>query len=273
MDTHPHLDDLQEMARQAGRILADGYEQQHTIAFKGKIDLVTEIDQRSEDLLLAEISRRYPGHRVLAEESGGTDGGGQQWYIDPLDGTVNYAHGVPFFCVSIGYAVDGQLTLGVVYEPLRDEMFVAERGKGAWLNGRQLAVAAATELEQALLVTGFPYSVHTSANNNLSQFAGMVTRSRGVRRLGSAALDLCYVAAGRLDGYWEISLKPWDLAAGALIAEEAGAKVTTLHGAANILVEPYSILAANPLMHARMLAELQRIASETAVGYSLTRPS
>ncbi|HSL39002.1 MAG TPA: inositol monophosphatase family protein [Desulforhopalus sp.] len=273
MDTHPHLDDLQEMARQAGRILADGYEQQHTIAFKGKIDLVTEIDRRSEDLLLAEISRRYPGHRVLAEESGGADGGGQQWYIDPLDGTVNYAHGVPFFCVSIGYAVDGQLALGVVYEPLRDEMFVAERGKGAWLNGRRLAAAAAAELNQALLVTGFPYSVHTSANNNLPQFAGMVTRSRGVRRLGSAALDLCYVAAGRLDGYWEISLKPWDLAAGALIAEEAGAKVTTLDGAANILVEPYSILAANPLMHARMLAELQRISSETAVGHSLTRPS
>jgi len=261
MDKHPHLDDLQEMARLAGRILADGYEQQHTIAFKGETDLVTEIDRRSEDFLLAEISRRYPGHRVLAEESGGGDGGTHQWYIDPLDGTVNYAHGVPFFSVSIGYALAGQLTLGVVYDPLRDEMYAAGRGQGAWLNGRRLAVAAAAELNQALLVTGFPYNLRTSKRNNLREFAGMITLSRGVRRLGSAALDLCYIAAGRLDGYWEISLKPWDLAAGALIAAEAGARVTSLVGGENLLTEPYSVLAANPALHTRMLAELSRISA------------
>jgi myo-inositol-1(or 4)-monophosphatase len=261
METLPEIGDLEAMARLAGNVLAAGYEQEHRIDFKGEIDLVTEVDRRSEELLLAEINRRFPGHQVLAEESGGTDGGAQQWYIDPLDGTVNYAHGLPFFCVSIAYAVEGVPSLAAVYEPLRDEMFLAVRGEGAWLNGRALGGAKAAGMNDALLVTGFPYDIRTSRRNNLREFAGMATRCRGLRRLGSAALDLCYVAAGRLDGYWELSLKPWDLAAGALIAAEAGARVTSLLGDERILVEPYSVVAANPHLHRQLLEELAEIAA------------
>ncbi len=258
MEKIPVLADVEAMARQAGTILAAGYEQQHQIDFKGEIDLVTEIDRRSEEFLVAEVFRLFPDHQVLAEEGGGSDGGARQWYIDPLDGTVNYAHGVPLFCVSIAYASHGVVQLAAVYEPLRDEMFLAERGCGSWLNGRRLAVATASELRNALLVTGFSYDIRSNRRNNLAEFAALATSCRGMRRLGSAALDLCYLAAGRLDGYWELSLKPWDLAAGALIALEAGARVTTLNGSDSLLVEPYSIVAANPALHRQLLAALSR---------------
>jgi myo-inositol-1(or 4)-monophosphatase len=195
---------------------------------------------------------------VLAEERGGIDGGGQQWYIDPLDGTVNYAHGVPFFCVSIAYAVDTVLTLAAVFDPMRDELFTAERTKGAWLNDRPLRVSPETELSRSLLVTGFPYDIWNTADNNLDHFSRFSRISQGVRRLGSAALDLCYVAAGRFAGYWELSLKPWDVAAGALIAMEAGARVTSVQGADEFLAPPYSVLAAPPVIHGKMLATLQK---------------
>lgn len=253
MASTPTLTDLERLARQAGEILAAGYEQEHRIDYKGEIDLVTEIDHRSEEFLVGELRRRFPGHQILAEEGGGLDGGRDQWYIDPLDGTVNYAHGVPFFCVSIAYAALGRLTLAAVFDPLRDEMFLSELGKGARLNGRTLTAGRQTELSRALLVTGFPYEVRRKKDNNLDHFARFTKLAQGVRRLGSAALDLCYVAAGRFEGYWELSLQPWDLAAGALIAREAGATVTSVQGDPDLLRPPYSVLAAAPGIHGELL--------------------
>lgn len=257
MESQPSLTDLQDLARQAGAILKAGYEKEHQLAYKGEIDLVTEIDRRSEDFLISELQRRFPGHQILAEESGGTDGGRYQWYIDPLDGTVNYAHGVPFFCVSIAYAECGELTLAAVYDPMRDELFSAERGKGACLNNRPLKARSGSELARSLLVTGFPYDIRSTAQHNLDHFSKFARISQGVRRLGSAALDLCYVAAGRFDGYWELSLKPWDLAAGVLIALEAGATVTAIDGGKELLLPPYSVLAAAPMLHDKMLGLLR----------------
>lgn len=254
----PTLHDLEILARQAGVILRAGYGQRHTIDSKSHaIDLVTETDRQAEAFLLDAIQRHWPGDSILAEESGTHDGDGGQWIVDPLDGTVNFAHGVPIFSVSIAYAEHGTVRLGVVYDPMRDECFAAERGRGAFLNGHPLRVSATENLAQALLVTGFPYDVWHNPDNNLDNFARFAVRSHGVRRLGSAALDLCYVAAGRFDGYWEIRLKPWDVAAGGLIAAEAGAKVTNLQGGDDYLSPPQSILAANAALHAQMLAVLQ----------------
>ncbi len=257
--THPTLLDLESLARAAGKILRDGYEEDHDVQFKGVIDLVTEIDHRSEKFLLGEIARRWPESRFIAEESGESGrGGALTWYVDPLDGTVNYAHGVPLFCVSIACAWDGQARLGAVYEPMRDEMFAAERGRGARLNGRVLQASKATELGKSLLVTGFPYNAWTAVPNNLEYYGRFARMTQGVRRLGSAALDLCYVAAGRLDGFWELELSAWDVAAGGLVAEEAGARVTDLKGEANYLQPPHSILAAAPGVYDQMLEVLNR---------------
>lgn len=256
MTARPSLSDLERLARGAGEIIAAGYERELRVDFKGEIDLVTEIDHRSEAFLIEEISRRYPGHRILAEEGGGEDGGREQWYLDPLDGTVNYAHGVPFFCVSIAYAEGGRLSLAAVFDPMRDEIFLAESAKGAWLNGREIRPVWQKEISRSLLVTGFPYDVRKKKENNLDHFVRMTLLAQGVRRLGSAALDLCYVAAGRFDGYWELSLQPWDLAAGALIAREAGATVTSVTGAADLFHPPYSVLAAAPGIHGELLAIL-----------------
>ena len=180
------------------------------------------------------------------------------WYIDPLDGTVNYAHNIPIFCVSIAYAFRGTLTLGAVYDPMREEMFLAERGKGAHLNGRLLRVSSAVELQKSLLVTGFPYNAWNTPQDNFDNFVKFGKLSRGVRRLGSAALDLSYVAAGRFDGFWEMALNPWDVAAGGLMVEEAGGRVTSVSGETDYISSPQSILACTPGIHARMLEELIR---------------
>jgi myo-inositol-1(or 4)-monophosphatase len=253
----PTLSELERLARQAGEILRQGYEQEHQVDYKGDIDLVTEIDHQSEELLLAEIQRLFPGHQIVSEEIGLVPGRiGDQWFVDPLDGTINYAHGIPFFTVSIAYAHQGVVTLGVVYEPMRDELFTAERGRGASLNGRSLRVSQVTELSRSLLVTGFPYDTWSNPRNNLDYFGRFAKLTQGVRRLGSAALDLCYVAAGRLDGYWELSIKPWDVAAGGLIASEAGATVTNMAGQADYITPPCSLLAAPPSLHAKMKAVL-----------------
>jgi myo-inositol-1(or 4)-monophosphatase len=254
----PTLTDLERLARLAGQILHDGYEKDHQVDYKGIIDLVTEVDHQSEAFIIGEIQRQFPGHAILAEESGSLDGFGEHlWLVDPLDGTVNYAHGVPFFCVSIAYAHKGQVTLGAVYDPMRDEMFSAERGQGARMNGRLLNVSQTGELVRSLLVTGFPYDTWTAERNNFDYFAKLGKLTQGVRRLGSAALDLCYVAAGRLDGFWELSLKPWDVAAGGLVAEEAGAKVTTVYDESDYIRPPQSVLAANPGLHPKLLVELR----------------
>ena len=250
----PALSDLERLARHAGELLRLGYGQEHQVDYKDVIDLVTEVDHQSEAYLLGEIQRLFPGHRIVSEEIGLVPGrAGDQWYVDPLDGTVNYAHGIPFFTVSIAYARDGVVTLGVIYDPMRDELFTAERGLGAWCNGRRLQASPVTDLQRSLLVTGFPYDTWSTRQNNLEFFGRFAMLTQGVRRLGSAALDLCYVAAGRFEGYWELSLKPWDLAAGALIALEAGAVVTNLDGQSEILIPPCSLLAAAPGLHAKML--------------------
>ena len=254
----PALNDLENLARAAGKILRASFGQRLRIDHKGVIELVTEADHRSEAYLLGEIQHRFPGHKIIAEESGELAGiDGQVWYIDPLDGTINYAHGVPIFSVSIAYAEAGKTRLGVVYDPLRDECFSAEDGQGAWLNGQPLRVSAAQSLDQALLVTGFPYDIRTNPANNLDHYARFALGSQGVRRLGSAALDLAYVAAGRFDGFWEIRLNAWDVAAGGLIAEQSGARVTNLAGGADTITPPQSVLAANPHLHGQMLALLQ----------------
>jgi len=254
----PTIADLEEMARAAGELLRQGYGERHEVDRKGVIDLVTEVDRQSEQLLLEALGKRFPGHRVVAEETGGLPGADEKlWYIDPLDGTVNYAHNLPIFSVSIAYAEGGQTELGVVYDPMREEMFTAQRGEGAFLNRRRLRVSSTAELANSLLVTGFPYDIWNNPDNNLDNFAHFAVRTQGVRRLGSAALDLAYVAAGRLDGFWEIRLSPWDVAAGALIVQEAGGLVTNIEGGEDYLSAPQSILAANPRLHARILEELQ----------------
>jgi len=264
--TTPTLAELKRLARQAGQILRAGYQEEHQVAYKSVIDPVTEVDRRSEEYLLGEIRKKFPDHHILAEESGGTRGDGHQWYIDPLDGTVNYAHNIPIFCVSIAYASNGTtstslsagLNLAAVYDPMRDEMFSAERGKGAYLNGKPLQVSSATELQQSLLVTGFPYDAWDSEFDNFANFVNVSKVSQGVRRLGSAALDLCYVAAGRFDGFWELALKPWDVAAGGLICAEAGGRVTNVFGGPDYISPPQSVLATTPGIHARMLKELNK---------------
>lgn len=255
--TTPTLAYLERLARQAGQILRAGYQQEHQIDYKGVIDPVTEIDRKSEDYLLGEIRRDFPDHNILAEESGGTRGGEKQWYLDPLDGTVNYAHNIPIFSVSIAYASNGTMSLAAVYDPMRNEMFTAERGKGAHVNGCPLQVSSAKDLQKSLLVTGFPYDVQNPEINNLNNFVHFSKRSQGVRRLGSAAIDLAYVAAGRFDGFWEMALKPWDVAAGGLICEEAGGRVTNVFGEDDYISPPQSILATTPGIHARMLEELK----------------
>jgi myo-inositol-1(or 4)-monophosphatase len=255
----PTLQQIEEIARRSGEILRRGYGQKHQIDFKGEIDLVTEIDHESEDYILDELAAKFPDHRVFSEESGERKGSNEHvWYIDPLDGTLNYSHGLGIFCVSIAYAHNGALHLAAVYDPIADELYTAERGRGAWLNGAPIHVSATDELKASLLVTGFPYDAWTNPVNNFAEFERFSRRSQGVRRLGSAALDLCYVAAGRLDGFWEIRLNAWDVAAGALIVQEAGGKVTNVRGGENFITKPQSILAANATLHAKMLEVLEQ---------------
>ena len=223
---------------------------------KGAIDLVTEMDLEVERAFRAMIAERFPSHAVLGEEfeaAGDRDANARFcWVIDPIDGTTNYAHGVPIFCASLALEIDGVAVVGAIYDPNRRELFTAERGQGAWLNGSPLRVSTAASLIDALLVTGFPYNVHRDNAELIELFGEFISRARAVRRLGSAAIDLCYVAAGRFEGFWEQQLQPWDVAAGALIVEEAGGRVTTTDG------RPFqsragSVLATNGHVHAEML--------------------
>lgn len=257
----PTLSYLEQLARQAGAILRAGYDTEHQVGYKGVIDLVTEVDHQSEEFLLGEVQRDFPDHHIFSEESGIIQGNSEHvWYIDPLDGTVNYAHHIPIFCVSVAYASQGILRLGAIYDPMRDEMFLAERGQGARLNGRPLHVTAVTELQRSLLVTGFPYTAWDTPQDNFDNFVRLAKLTQGVRRLGSAALDLGYVAAGRFEGFWEIAINAWDIAAGGLICEEAGARVTNVKGEADYLSPPQSVVASTPGIHARLLEELRSAA-------------
>ena len=255
----PTLNDLVSLGKQSGEILRNSFGQILQVDHKGVIDLVSEADRRSEQFLLSTIRQHFPADTIVAEESGELAGTGDYtWYIDPLDGTVNYVHGLPIYSISIAYAQRGELRLGVVYDPMRDECFSAELGQGAWLNGQPIHPTPTSDLDHALLVTGFPYDIRTNPDNNLDHYAHFALRTQGVRRLGSAALDLCYVACGRFDGFWELRLNAWDVAAGVLIARQAGARVTNMAGGADFIAPPQTILAANPHLHPLMLVELRR---------------
>ena len=223
----------ERLARQAGAIQHDRYETDLDVRTKSaSIDLVTEVDHACEALIVGTLTKQRPDDAILAEEGGGEDRADAEWrwVIDPLDGTMNYAHGYPRFCVSIGIQHRGVPTVGIVFDPLLDELFAATRGEGATCNGRRIHVSGERELSRALLATGFAYDVHQSPEDNLDHFATFVKRVRGLRRDGSAALDLCYVAAGRFDGFWELKLHPWDVAAGNLIVDEAGGRTSDLAG-------------------------------------------
>jgi myo-inositol-1(or 4)-monophosphatase len=245
------------IARQAGAILRYGVERERQVESKGHADVVTDIDKASEALLVSAIRERYPDHAIVAEEGSNSDGQSEYtWLIDPLDGTLNYLHGLPIYAVSLGLVRAGQPYLGVVYDPTRDELFVAERGRGAYLNGRQLQVSPTAQLNKALLTTGFPYDRFNRSENNLREFAHILLHVQDVRRPGSAALDLCYTAAGRSDGHWELGLKAWDVAAGAIIVSEAGGRLSDWQGN-EWQIGQERLLATNGLIHDELLALLQ----------------
>jgi len=242
-------------ARDAGRILLEKFGRNIEIYKKGDINLVTEADLASEALIVERVRSYYPKHSILAEESGeavvtGGDGS-MKWIIDPLDGTTNFAHGYPCFCVTIALEKDGEIVIGVTYDPTRDELFTAERGGGAALNGKPIRVSTEDKLTESLLVTGFPYNLKERPGLE-RQLHNMLFGSRGVRRDGSAAIDMAYVACGRYEGFWEEGLNPWDVAAGSLLIEEAGGQVSNYDGSRNSIYIP-PILASNGLIHGQMV--------------------
>ncbi len=244
-------------ARQAGALLRMHWERGVAAEYKGEIDLVTEADRASEGLILKLLSEHFPDHAFYAEESGGSGAPSSHvWLIDPLDGTTNFAHGYPHFSVTLALQIEGRTELGVTFDPLRDELFTAQRGRGAFLNGRPIRVSTTPDLAHGLLVTGFPYDRQTSAHNNVRQFQAFLMRAQGVLRAGSAALDLAAVAGGRLDGYWEFKMSPWDLAAGVLLVELAGGRVSDPAGAP-IGSRPRDIVASNGRIHEEMIGVLR----------------
>ena len=267
-DVSVWLEAARTMAADAGKILMNLFGGPCRTERKGVVDLVTEADRASESFLLGAIRERFPEHSVLAEESAGTEwkvladerigAPAPLWIVDPLDGTTNFAHGFPWFCVSIGVAVRGEVVAGVVHDPLRGETFEAAKDRGAWSSGARVSVSSVRSLDESLLVTGFAYDIRTNPETNLDAFAKFALRCQGVRRTGSAALDLCAVAAGRADGFWELRLKPWDTAAGWLIVREAGGRVTDGMGGPFHLAAPV-IVASNSLIHEEMIETLGTI--------------
>lgn len=241
-----------EIAREAGAVLNERFERPHEIVYKRPQDIVTEADRRSEALITSRLRERFPAHDIVAEEGGGRFSNAEYcWYVDPLDGTTNFAHGFPMFCVSLGLALRDEVVAGVIFDPLRNDLYTAERGNGAFCNGTRLRVSAIEDLREGLVATGFPpYSA--DHERNLQYYFRFTELSHGVRRAGSAALDLCMVASGKLDGFWELQLNPWDKAAGILMVTEAGGRVTDMAG------EPFKLLqgevfASNGLIHEAMI--------------------
>jgi len=249
-----------EAALEAGRFLKMSVGKVKSVERKQgqETNLVTEIDKMAEERIIRKIKKRYANHDFLGEESGSAQSQSEyKWIIDPLDGTTNFTHGLPIFCVSIGLEIKGELALGVVYDPNSEEMFTAQRGKGAFLNNRKITVSRTSKLIESLVVTGFPYDVRQKADELVRHFNNFLKEAQAVRRLGSAALDLCYVAAGRFDGFWEVSLNPWDMAAGVLIVEEAGGRVTDLRGFPSTIYKQ-QMLATNGLVHEQMVEVLKK---------------
>ncbi|MCM2272414.1 MAG: inositol monophosphatase [candidate division Zixibacteria bacterium] len=245
-----------DLAIDAGRVLKQGFHRRLTIQYKGRIDPVTDIDFKSERLITGSIAKHFPRHAILTEEGTNSKGtSGVRWIIDPLDGTVNFAHGFPIYCVSIGFEIDGQLAGGAIFDPERDELFWGYLGGGAYLNKTRISVSKETRLERALLATGFAYDIGTARRNNLGLFARVAKKVQGVRRPGSAAIDLCWLAAGRLDAFWELKLHPWDTAAAKIVVEEAGGRTSRVEGAAHSIFAA-DLLATNRLLHRKMVALL-----------------
>jgi myo-inositol-1(or 4)-monophosphatase len=245
-----------EAATTAGKFLRQNVGKIKSIEKKGGEDrnLVTEIDKGSEAIIISMIHRRFPGHDILAEESGATMGHASdyRWVIDPLDGTTNFTHGLPVFCVSIGLEHKGELIAGVVYDPNAEELFTAERGAGAFLNGKKIRVSSRETLKESLLVTGFPYNIAENPNNAVEHFVNFLMKAQAVRRMGSAAIDLAYVAAGRFDAFWEVALHPWDMAAGVLLVKEAGGMVSDFGGKEFNIYNP-EMLSSNGKVHGEMV--------------------
>lgn len=255
------LDTALRAARAGGRVLVRHFARGIHVDYKGEIDLVTAADREAEEAVIRTIRKDFPDHVFLAEESGDSSRGRPRvspcrWIIDPLDGTTNFAHGFPAFCVSIGLEVGGEVVLGVVFNPVLKELFVGRQGHGATLNGKPLRVSATENLDRSLLVTGFAYNLREVTENNLDHFSDFTMRTQGIRRTGSAALDLGYVASGRFDGFWELYLNPWDTAAGLRIALEAGATVTDFSGNP-FRIESKEIVASNGKIHGEMLEVLK----------------
>lgn len=249
---------MEQIAREAGALLMDFFHRRVKIEYKGDADLVTEADRSSEKLILERIRAHWPSHEVVGEEGARVEtGSNYRWYVDPLDGTTNFAHGFPVFCVSLGLTFQDKREAAVVYDPTRDELFAAERSRGAFLNGRKIEVSKTPKLAQSLLATGFP-SHKRHKNPNIYFYHQVTLRTHGVRRAGSAALDLASVACGRFDGFWEFNLNAWDTAAGILIVEEAGGKVTGLQGR-ELAITDRDVVATNGLIHSELLDEFENI--------------
>ena len=249
---------MSEIAREAGALLLRHFHERVRIEYKGDADLVTIADRQSEALIRERISARWPSHDIMGEEQGLSDTGSEyRWYVDPLDGTTNFAHGFPVFCVSMGLEHKGKRIAGVVYDPTRDELFSAEKGMGATLNGKPVQVSKTARLAESLIATGFP-SHKRHKNPNIFFYHQLTLRSHGVRRAGSAALDLCYVASGRFEGFWEFNLNPWDTSAGVLMVEEAGGRISDFHGG-SFQTNSRETLASNGLIHDELVGEFGKI--------------
>jgi myo-inositol-1(or 4)-monophosphatase len=260
MDHRELLEFARATAAGAGKILKESYGRRQTIHFKGEINLVTDVDRASEAYIKGRIREVFPDHGIMAEESPEEKSPSPyRWIVDPLDGTTNYAHGYPFFCVSVGVEHEGIPVAGAVYDPMLDEMFTATAGGGAFRNGEPIVVSDIDDLRRGLLSTGFAYDVKTATDTNFDYFQAFVMTGQAIRRDGAAALDLCYLACGRFDGFWEMKLKPWDTIAGLLILTEAGGKATRMDGSTYDIHQP-DILATNGKIHDRMLEVIRRTA-------------
>jgi myo-inositol-1(or 4)-monophosphatase len=257
MEWEKALKVAEEASRMAGEMLRRHIDSSREIVYKGAVNLVTNFDRRSQEVIFSHLSSRFPDHDFLAEEDLCEQRGSEfRWIIDPIDGTTNYAHNFPIFCVSIALEWKSNVVCGVIYDPMRGEMFSAISGKGSVMNGHRIQISATGDLDKSLLATGFPYDIRESEVNNIDHFVNFATRAQAIRRCGSAALDLCYVACGRFDGFWELKLSPWDVAAGVLIVKESGGRVSDFQGE-TASIYGKDLLASNGLIHEQMIQILK----------------